>query len=116
VGPDVNTQVDIISPGNTVRVTSTGLVDFGGAVIGLGAPKLDADGDNETTPSNYPAPTLRKNSPICRIGLNKNWYQGGTDRTFTPSESGKLILRANDFDTRDNSRRWEVTVHVSRPR
>ena len=51
-----------------IKITSSGIVDFGGAVLGVGAPKLDANGDSAKTPSNYPAPNLRKNSLIVKIG------------------------------------------------
>jgi hypothetical protein len=47
-----------------VHVVSMRTLDLGGAVLGIGAPKLDVDGDDEPTPSDYPAPNLRKYSLI----------------------------------------------------
>lgn len=108
VGGEVATGV-IVQAGDTVRTESEGLVDFGGAVIGFGAPILNADGDSWSTPAGYPAPSLRKNSLICRVG--PRWYQGGTSKSFTPAESGEVILRSNDATPEDNSRGWTVSVY-----
>jgi hypothetical protein len=110
VGGEVSTGVTV-QAGDTVRTVSEGLVDFGGAVIGFGAPILSADGDSWSTPPNYPAPSLRKNSLICRVG--SRWYQGGVDKSFTPGEGGEVILRTNDNDVNDNSRGWTVTLYVT---
>jgi len=59
-----------IEAGSTVHVTSPlgDQVDFGGAVGGGGAPKLNADGDDWWAPTDYPAPELRKNSLISGAG------------------------------------------------
>jgi hypothetical protein len=100
-----------IRAGSTVRVLASGLIDFGGAVLGFGAPILTADGDDAPTPSDYPAPELRKNSLICKVG--SRWYQGGQDVTFHPSQDGALILRPNDKDLADNSRGWKVSLVVT---
>jgi hypothetical protein len=105
-GP-VNTGIHV-NAGDAVRIVSRGEVDFGGAVFGIGAPKLNANGDDWSTPGNYPAPSLRKNSLICEIG--STFYQGGTDEMFTPSEAGNLTLHLNDNNPSDNSRGWQVTV------
>lgn len=99
-----------VHAGDHVRVVSSGLIDFGGAFLGQGAPKLDANGDSDTPPADYPEPALRKNSLICRVG--PQWYQGGTDTSFTPGHDGELVLRANDRYEEDNSRGWTVTVWV----
>lgn len=112
VNREVNTRV-YVRRGAAVRIRATGVVDFGGAVLGVGAPVLTADGDDWATPSNYPAPDLRKNSLICRVG--GNWYQGGTDKVFTPTEDGELVLLPNDVKLDDNSRAWTVTVYVTQP-
>jgi hypothetical protein len=112
VGAPVNTGARI-KAGSVVHVVASGKIDFGGAVTGFGAPKLSADGDTESTPADYPAPTLTKNSLICRVG--SRWYQGGVDRTFTPSEDGELILAPNDGHPEDNSRGWFVQVFVIPP-
>ena len=109
VGPEVHTGV-IVQQGNLVRTFGTGLVDFGGAVLGIGAPILGPDGDSEQTPSNYPRPDLRKNSLIVKIG--DGWYQGGTDTSFTSTTSGEVILLTNDAQTSDNSRGWSVKLLV----
>jgi hypothetical protein len=110
VGSEVPTGV-FVKAGDTVRTISEGLVDFGGAVVGIGAPILDADGDSWSTPSNYPAPALRKNSLISKVGTR--WYQAGKDKSFTPAEDGEVILRTNDAGPEDNSRGWTVTLYVT---
>jgi hypothetical protein len=99
-----------IAAGSRVVVTAEGLIDFGGAVLGIGAPKVGPDGDNAYAPSDYPAPNLHKNSLICQVaGI---WYQGGVDTDFVPTQSGELILRPNDANLEDNSRSWTVTVTI----
>lgn len=111
VGGDVSTGV-FVQAGDEVRTISEGIVDFGaGNPFGLGAPMLNADGDSWSTPSSYPAPALRKNSLICKVGTR--WYQGGTDKRFTPAEDGEVILRTNDDNPADNSRGWTVTLYVT---
>ena len=101
----------LVKAGDTVRTVSEGTVDFGGAVIGIGALKLDADGDLEAAPNTYPAPSLRKNSLICKVG--EKWYQGGVSKSFTPGEGGEIILRTNDNIVDDNSRGWSVKLFVT---
>jgi len=101
-----------IRAGSKVRVLSSGVIDFGGAVLGLGAPIKDADGDDEVTPGDYPAPGLHKNSLICKVG-SPPWEQCGTDATFQSKADGELILQPNDKDLLDNSRGWKVTVVVT---
>ena len=110
----VNTSVNI-ERGNVVVIRSEGLLDLGGAVLGIGAPVLDANGDNWVTPLDYPAPQLRKNSLIWKVG--DQWYQGGVDTTpgVECSTSGELLLFINDSNTQDNSREWSVRVGVTRP-
>jgi hypothetical protein len=114
VGGEVRTGA-FVMPGDVLQTLSTGLVDFGGAVFGIGAPKLSADGDTWTTPSDYPAPSLKKNSLIFRIGTGATFFQGGTDATTVIpfSESGEVFLRTNDKDIGDNSRNWTVTLRLT---
>jgi hypothetical protein len=100
----------LIHAGWIVRTSSYGSIDFGGAVAGIGAPKLDADGDSSPTPPNYPAPELRKNSLICKVG--SLWYQCGTNASFRPFDTGTLTLQPNDAQLEDNSRGWTVDVFV----
>jgi hypothetical protein len=109
VGPEVRTGINV-KQGNVINIHASGKVDFGGAFLGIGAPILDANGDSEPTPSDFPRDELRKNSLIVNIG--NGWYQGGTDTSFTSTTSGEIILRANDADTTDNSRGWSVSVTV----
>lgn len=110
VGPELHTGINV-KQGDVINIHASGLVDFGGAVFGIGAPILGPDGDNEITPIEYPDQTLKKNSLIVKIG-NK-FYQGGTDKRFTSTTSGEIILRANDLDTSDNSRGWSVSLTVN---
>jgi hypothetical protein len=64
------------------------------------------------TPSNYPAPNLRKNSLILKIGNGGEWHQGGTDTSFIAETSGEIILGTNDALPSDNSRGWSVKLLV----
>jgi len=102
-----------IEAGSTVHITASGLVDFGGAFLGTGQVIKDAEGDDWQAPDDYPAPDLKKNSLICKVG--NLYYQGGVDTYFTPMETGELILRPNDADLTDNSRSWEVMVEWTPP-
>jgi hypothetical protein len=110
--PRTEVRTDIqMAAGDTITTQSSGEVDFGGAFIGFGAPILNADGDDWPTPSNYPTPSLRKNSLICKIGRSSTtFFQGGVKRSFTAPTSGELILDVNDKDTGDNTRGWTVFV------
>ncbi|MDF2736641.1 MAG: hypothetical protein K0S93_497 [Nitrososphaeraceae archaeon] len=111
VGPDVHTGI-FVTPGAVVHISARGLVDFGsGFFLGIGAPILGPDGDNEITPFGYPDQTLRKNSLIVKIG--NEFYQGGTSTSFTSTTSGEIILLANDADITDNSRGWSVSLTVN---
>ncbi len=113
VNAEVSTNIHVRA-GSVVRVVATGEVDFGGDVLGRGAQVRNADGDSSPTAGDYPGPNLRKNSLICRVG--GVWYQGGTDKTFTVSTEGILILRPNDNTPSDNRRGWSVNVYVTGPR
>ena len=112
VGPELNTGIPVKPQEIMVRIFATGLVDFGGAVLGIGAPILGPDGDNEKTPAGYPDVNLRKNSLIVKIGDSGTWHQGGTNQSFIAETSDNIILRANDADVSDNSRGWTVTLLV----
>lgn len=95
-------------------LVSKGEIDFGGAVLGIGAPVLSANGDPFVDP-NYPLPGIRKNSLAYRIG-NEPWRQGGvsTSPGYEVPRRGELILNVNDIDTSDNSRGWHVTAYAWR--
>ena len=109
----VNTGVHV-DAGAIVQTSATGLLDLGGAFLGAGAPILDANGDNWATPQNYPAPHLRKNSLIWQVG--DRWYQGGVATARVEcTTSGDLVLYVNDPTPEDNSRGWNVRVHVISP-
>jgi hypothetical protein len=111
VGGNVDTGIHV-PDGATIRITAAGTVDFGGAVVGVGAPKLGPEGDAAATPSDYPDPSKRKNSLLVKIG--SVWYQGGRDETVTPATGGRLILRTNDRQIDDNSGGWSVHLEVRR--
>jgi hypothetical protein len=99
-----------IESGNVVRTISTGLLDLGGAFLGLGQVIRNADGDDRQPPSDYPAPELRKNSLIFQAG--GRWYQGGTNIAMECTTNGFLTLYVNDNNPSDNSGGWEVRVQV----
>jgi hypothetical protein len=65
-GGDVDTSVEV-KTGDIIQTITNGKVWFS-----LAGPVLDADGEGWPwrTPDDYPAPNLRKNSSICRIGSN----------------------------------------------
>jgi hypothetical protein len=109
---ELNTRY-VVEAGSTIQSSAHGIIDFGGAVLGVGAPRVGPDGDNTFAPSDYPAPQLRKNSLICRVG--SVWYQCGTASTFTPTEGGALVLRPNDAHLGDNSQEWVVSIIVTPP-
>jgi hypothetical protein len=117
VGREVRTTIEV-RDGDRVDVDASGTVDFGGAVAGIGAPVLEADGDDWDTPAGYPAVLLRKNSLI--LGLRSSfdattttWFQGGTHAGFTAPSRGYLSLAANDATPDDNSRGWSVVVALT---
>jgi hypothetical protein len=68
-----------------VNVSSTGKIDFGGAVAGSGAPILDANGDSWPTPTNYPAPNL---SPAQRGRTSRSDRDDFENRLPTGGEKG----------------------------
>ena len=110
---DVLTGV-IVQGGDTLNTIATGWVSFA-RVVGR---TFDADGDDWSTPSDFPAPHLRKHSLIVKFGGGP-WYQGGKDKTITVpiGESGEVILRTNDHDDWlwDNDNFWQVSLIRTRP-
>lgn len=105
-----------VEAGDAVQVTGRGLLDLGGAFLGFGAPILAADGDDWRTPEDYPAPHLRKNSLIWRVG--GTWFQGGhrSPPVIECPTDGEIELFVNDSNPADNSRGWTVSVRVITPR
>jgi hypothetical protein len=108
---EVRTGVQVRA-GDVARTVASGTIDFGGAVLGLGAPKLDAAGDSSPTPLTYPAPYRRKNSLLCRVG--GVLYQGGVDSSFRVLSSGEVVLGVNDGLPEDNLGGWQVRIYVER--
>ena len=81
--------------------------------MGIGAPILDADGDFYATPASYPAPKLKKNSLIWRVG--NTWHQGGVNKATTALAAGEVVLNCNDGAPADNSRGWTVNFDRTFP-
>jgi hypothetical protein len=108
----VRTRV-IVNTGDTIQTLATGIVGFGGGVLGWFVPALTADGDPVTAPPDYPAPALRKNSLICQIA--GRWFQGGRNTSFTSPVDGELMLAPNDRYPADNNGFWDVTIVHTRP-
>ena len=102
-----------IQKGSVVSISAQGEIDFGGGVLGIGAPVLGPDGDDSETPGDYPAPNLRKNSLIFRVGAV--WYQGGTHKVFTVDSQGDLDVGLNDKELGDNTGSLTVAVSVTPP-
>jgi len=119
VGRVVRTFIEVFY-GDLVEIRASGTVDFGGAVVGIGAPILGPDGDNWTTPPDYPAPDRQKNSLIVGVRsasypYHTSWRQGGTNRSFRSPHDGYLVLAANDASPDNNSRGWSVSITVTTP-
>lgn len=119
VGRVVRTFIEVFY-GDLVEISASGTVDFGGAVVGIGAPILGPDGDNWTTPPDYPAPDRQKNSLIVGVRselypYRTSWEQGGTNRSFRSPHHGYLVLAANDATPDNNSRGWSVSITVTTP-
>jgi hypothetical protein len=97
-----------------LHVVATGWVSFA-RVRGR---TFSADGDDWSTPPDFPAPNCRKHSLILKFGGGP-WLQGGTDKTIdVPSgESGEVIFRTNDHDAWlwDNDGEWQVGLTLTRP-
>jgi len=107
-----------IEPGDEVRTLAEGTVDFSGRLLGAGLPPLTADGEDATTPTDYPFPGLRKNSLVCLIADsagNVTAFQGGIDQTFRPGSGGQLSLTVNDVTPADNTGSWNVVVERTTP-
>src|SRR5438094_964977 len=109
---DVLTGV-VVQATDTVLTISTGTVSFA-RVVGR---TFDANGDDWSTPSDFPAPNCRKHSLIVRFGSGP-WHQGGTDRIMLVpiGESGEIVLRTNDHDAWlwDNDGFWSVSLELTR--
>lgn len=119
IGHPIRTFLEVRN-GDLVEVRATGTVNFGGGILGIGAPVLGPDGDNWTTPPDYPAPALRKNSLIIGIRsltypFGTLWMQGGNNRSFRCPIDGTLTFAANDGLPDDNTGGWSVTVTVTTP-
>lgn len=76
---------------------------------GLAYP-FDADGKRGRIYSASPAPSLIRNSLICKVG--NDWYQGGVIRGFKVKSDGLLYLRTNDDIPEDNMGKWYVEIFV----
>jgi hypothetical protein len=74
-----------VPKGASVHIVSTGSIQFDRT----SAPR-DANGANDVTPAAYPAPGLRKDSLICKVG-NSAWVQCGNSETITPEGSNTLL-------------------------
>lgn len=109
VGGEIRTGVEV-KAGDILQTISRGFIDFGGFVIN------NADGEGLITPPDYPAPSLRKNSLLFRVGHSLSLFQGGTTAiNYIPDGlSGELILRTNDRWSDDNSMGWSVTILIDR--
>jgi hypothetical protein len=117
VGSRIDTSIPV-ARNDFVQFTATGDVDVGGAFVGFGQIIVPPGGDNYITPSNYPAPSLRKNALIVgvRDPLNPatvDWRVDGTSRSFNSPIDGLISVAANDASPEDNSRGWSVVISVT---
>jgi hypothetical protein len=116
-GAEIDTGIRI-NENNLITWTATGLVDFGGAFLGSGAPILGPEGDDWAVPFRYPTNLFRKNALLIgvrdRFGVVE-WLADGTSRSVRSTHDGILTLAANDRFPLDNSRGWTVTVTVESP-
>src|ERR1700752_532842 len=97
-----------VQAGDTIITHTSGLVSVGGNFLGYWV--VDADGDDWETNSDFPAPSLRRYSLICKIGSGGTYLQGGVCQSFSAPASGKLILDVNDGPDEDNRGSWTVFV------
>lgn len=71
----------------------------------------NADGEaNSVAPNQFPFPGLRKYSLVLRIGTQI--VQGGTNMSFTTSQTGPLEICVNDDVLHDNNGAWGIEFLV----
>lgn len=96
-----------VQAGDTLSITSTGTVHFGGTGGWIG--DHDANGVNWATPGESIDPSLRYLSLIWTSG--RTWRQGGTSTgPQAVNESGQVLLACNERVVYDNENGWQVTV------
>lgn len=97
-----------VQAGDTLSITSTGTVQFGGTGNWIG--NWDANGANNwSAPDESRAPSLTYLSLIWASG--RTWRQGGTNTgRQTVDESGEVILACNERVVYDNTGGWQVTI------
>ena len=82
-------------------------INFGCAFNGC---ILDADGRSSAAVAPFPFPGLREFSMVMRVGTQV--VQGGTNVTFTTSQTGPLEICVNDSDLFNNTGAWGLNIEV----
>jgi hypothetical protein len=110
----------ILKTGDSVTVTASGLMHFGGGKIrnmappGIAfGPKCDAINRTQPRRSGFPAKGLSCWSLIARVSRAGNPIEVGNATTFRAPNPGELWLGLNDNYVSDNTGQWKATVRVS---
>ena len=109
----------ILKTGDSVTVTASGRMQFGGGQIANMAPpgipfgkKCDAINLKQPRRKHFPALGLNCWSLIARVG-GQSAIEVGSSATFRAANAGKLELGLNDNYVNDNQGEWKATVRVS---
>ena len=109
----------IVHSGDTITITASGKISFGGGKIsglGPGGIPWGAECDAIANPHQRRLPWPLRGAPcwslIGRIGKNKA-IEIGPSQTFTADHDGELLLGVNDNFTRDNTGTWDAKVTVT---
>ena len=110
-----------LKAGETVTITSSGRIHFGGGKIASLTPagiKRGADcnaiANVQPRSTPWPAPSASCWSLIGQVRGGKI-FEVGLKRAFQPQVSGELLLGVNDNFVSDNSGSWAATVEITPP-
>jgi hypothetical protein len=110
----------ILKTGDSVTVTASGVMHFGGGKIGNMKPPgipfgKECDAINRTQPrrSHFPAKGLPCWSLIAQVSPTGKPIEVGNATTFRAPNPGELRLGLNDNYVNDNTGQWNATVRVA---
>ncbi len=103
-----------VEKGERILILGLHEVNFGGGVLGIGAPVFGADGD-QSLDATFPMPHLRKYSLGYRIG-DGPWLQGAVSTApgLVADRAGEVELAPNDTLLEDNTGAWTVKIYTWR--
>ena len=119
-GKPIYTHTGIaVRKGDTVTITASGKIAFGGGKIsglGPGGIPWGTECDAIANPHQRRFPWPLRGAPcwslLGRIGKHKA-IEIGPSQTFTAAHDGELLLGVNDNFTRDNTGTWDAKVTVT---